>query len=168
MELKDVKNGLNNAWESVADGWRRLRESATGALTHFKPEEKSALPAQRQADDGQYFPSVSWAMLAGNVFEDGKKVVVCLEIPGMDKDSLSIESSERELVVSVEKRFQRERSEGRYQTFQCAYGSFRRVVSLPAAVIAEQAKAEYRDGVLRIELPKHAQQVRKVIDVTIN
>jgi HSP20 family protein len=37
---------------------------------------------------------------------------------------------------------------------QCAYGSFRRVVPLPAAVRADQAKASYTDGVVRIDLPK--------------
>jgi HSP20 family protein len=37
---------------------------------------------------------------------------------------------------------------------QCAYGSFRREVALPAAVLADKAAATYRDGVLRIELPK--------------
>jgi HSP20 family protein len=37
---------------------------------------------------------------------------------------------------------------------QCAYGSFQRSVSLPAEVIADQARASYKNGVLRIELPK--------------
>jgi HSP20 family protein len=37
---------------------------------------------------------------------------------------------------------------------QCAYGNFRRVVVLPAAVLSDQAKATYKNGVLRLELPK--------------
>jgi HSP20 family protein len=57
-------------------------------------------------------------------------------------------------VVSGEKRFEREDSAGRYRVLQCAYGSFRRVVALPAPVLADKAKASYKNGVLRVELPK--------------
>ena len=53
-----------------------------------------------------------------------------------------------------EKRSDREVKNGRYSVVQCAYGSFCRNVALPVAVKADQAKASYRDGVLRIELPK--------------
>jgi HSP20 family protein len=60
------------------------------------------------------------------------------------------------LVVRGEKRFEREESEGRWRVLQCAYGSFRRVVPLPAPVLADRAKASYRNGVLKIELPKAA------------
>jgi HSP20 family protein len=55
------------------------------------------------------------------------------------------------LVVSGEKRFERERTKGRYRMFQCVYGSFR-VVPLP--VLADASKASYNAGVLKIELTK--------------
>ncbi len=58
------------------------------------------------------------------------------------------------LVVSGEKRFQRESIAGRWRVMQCTYGSFRRAVPLPAAVKAGEARAAYHNGVLRVELPK--------------
>ncbi len=76
------------------------------------------------------------------------------EIPGLDKDDFKIEVVDDALVVSGEKRFERDSSDGRWRTIQCAYGAFRRVVPLPAPVRADQAKASYRNGVLRVELPK--------------
>lgn len=167
MKLDELKNGLSSAWGAVADGWRHLKESATGALTHFKPEDVSQLPLATDVDDKFYFPSAGWGMLAGNVFEDDKKVVVRIEIPGMDKDRLNLEVSNGVLTVSGEKRFERERSEGRYRTFQCAYGSFQRNIPLPTAVITDKAKATYRDGVLRVEMPKQTLEKPRCIDVEI-
>ena len=58
------------------------------------------------------------------------------------------------LTVWGEKQFDREASLGRYSVVQCAYGSFRRDVALPVSVKPDKTKATYRDGVLRIELPK--------------
>jgi len=56
--------------------------------------------------------------------------------------------------VRGEKRFERELTEGRWRVLQCAYGSFHRTVPLPAAVRGDAARASYRNGVLKVELPK--------------
>jgi HSP20 family protein len=93
-------------------------------------------------------------MLGGDVFEDDQKLVVRLEVPGLEKSDLDVEISADALIVSGEKRFEEEKTEGRWRVMQCAYGSFRRVVPLPAAVKADAARATYKNGVLRVELPK--------------
>lgn len=156
MKLDEIKQGFSSLWDSVAEGWHRLRESAASALTGFKPAADAGLPAKGEVDDAFYLPTQGWSMLGGDVFEDEKRVVVRLEIPGMDKKDLDIEVQGDVLVVRGEKRFERETSEGRYRVLQCAYGSFRRVVTLPAPVRTDKAEAAYRNGVLRIELPKIA------------
>jgi HSP20 family protein len=154
MKLESVKEGLGAFWDSMAEGWRHLRQSAASALTRFKPGEQSNLPARSEVDDELYLPMRGWSMLGGDVFEDDKRLVVRLEVPGMDKQDIGIELVGDALVVSGEKRFRREDTQGRWRVLQCAYGSFRRVVPLPAAVRADQAKASYTDGVVRIDLPK--------------
>jgi HSP20 family protein len=95
-------------------------------------------------------------MLGGDVFEDDQRVVVRVELPGMDKDDIDISVQDDALVVRGEKRFEREQGAGRYRVLQCAYGSFRRTFALHAPVDADRAQASYRNGVLRIELPKAA------------
>ena len=108
-------------------------------------------------------------MLAGDVYEDEKKVVVRIEIPGMDKKRLDLQVvGDGRLVVSGEKQFERESGDGRYRTFECAYGSFRRSVNLPVPVVAEKVKATYRDGVLRVELPKRSPAKAKRIEVRVH
>jgi HSP20 family protein len=154
MKLDDLKQGLSSFWDSVAEGWQHLRQSASTALTAFKPGEKTNLPAHADVDDMFYLPSYGWAMLGGDVFEDEKRVVVRLEIPGLQKDDFDIEVQGDELIVRGDKRFERESSDGRYRMLQCAYGSFRRTFPLPAEVLIDKADATYRNGVLRIELPK--------------
>jgi HSP20 family protein len=149
-----LRQGFNSLWDSVADGWQRMRGFAAGALTRFKTGERSDVPAQGEVDDDFYLPTHGWSMLGGDVFEDDRRLVVRLEIPGMSKDQFDVEVVDDTLVVRGEKRFERESTEGRYRTLQCAYGSFRRVVPLPAPVLPDHSKASYRDGVLKIELAK--------------
>ncbi len=153
MKLGNLKE-IGHLWDSMTEGWRHLWESARGALTRFRPGEKTNLPKPEEVEDESFLPALGWGMLGGEVFEDDERIVVRLEIPGMDKSDLDIQVQDDALIVSGEKRFEREATEGRWHTLQCAYGSFRRVVPLPAAVKSEQARASYRNGVLRIELPK--------------
>ncbi|WP_263769186.1 Hsp20/alpha crystallin family protein [Propionivibrio soli] len=168
MKLDDLKQGINSAWDSVTDGLQRIKESAAGSLTRFRPGEKDTLPANAEVDDDAYLPSASWAMLAGDVFEDDTKVVVRLEVPGMEKEQFDIQVQDNSLLVSGEKRFEREQTEGRYRTFECAYGSFQRSIRLPAPVKSEEAKANYRNGILRIELPKEKQEKPKARTIKID
>ncbi|MEJ5210747.1 MAG: Hsp20/alpha crystallin family protein [Burkholderiales bacterium] len=145
---------VGSLWDSVTEGWRHLWESARGALTRFRPGDKTNLPQAEEVEDESFLPSLGWAMLGGEVFEDDTRVVVRLEVPGMDKADLDIQVEGDSLVVSGEKRFERESTQGRWHTLQCAYGSFRRVIPLPVPVKSEEARASYRNGVLRVELPK--------------
>jgi HSP20 family protein len=168
MKLDELKQGFASFWDSAAEGWQRLRQSAAGALTSFRPGDGASVPAKSEVDDNFYLPSYGWSMLGGDVFEDDKRLVVRLEVPGMDKENFNIEVLDDVLVVRGEKRFEREDSEGRYRLLQCAYGSFRREVSLPVPVLADQARASYRNGVLRIELPKAAQKKAKTLNITID
>lgn len=169
MKLQEFKHGVDTVWSSIAEGWRRLRESASGGLTRFNLDNKSNnLPTAADVDGDAYFPLDSWSMLVGNVYEDASKVVVRLEIPGMKKSDFTIDVVDDRLIVAGEKRFEREHGDGRYRSFQCAYGSFRRIVALPAPVDVARAKASYVDGILKIDLPKSGESRRKTIDLKID
>jgi HSP20 family protein len=80
------------------------------------------------------------------------RAVVTAELPGIDADRLSLEIQGRELAISGHRRSGE--SEGRvYQQVEIEHGPFRRVVQLGTEVVAEEAKAVYEDGLLRVELP---------------
>jgi len=168
MKLDDLRQGVGTWWDTVADGWERLRRSTADTLTRFRPGEKTALPAAADIDDRDYIAGSAWALLGGDVFEDERRVVVRLEAPGLEKSDFDLQVMGDTLVVRGEKRFERESSQGRWRVVQCAYGSFQRAIALPAAVKGEEARATYRNGVLRVELPKQREQRPLVRSIAVH
>ncbi len=84
--------------------------------------------------------------------DDVPKAIVKAEVPGVRMEEISLEISGRELVISGERPVQE--TEGRvYQQLEIEAGTFRRLVELNADVVADQARATFEDGVLRVELP---------------
>ena len=135
MNFDDIRHGLETLKDSFADGWDRLRRSAAGALTRFRPGETTQLPAREEIDDVLYLSGQRWAMLGGDVFEDDNRLVVRIEAPGMEKDDFDVQVSGDHLVIRGEKRFERS-------------------VALPVMVKNDEARATYKNGVLKVELPK--------------
>ena len=168
MKLDSLKESVGSLLDNLAEGWRHLTQSAAGALTRFRAGEKTNLPEQESVDDVFYLPPRGWAMLGGDVFEDDRRLVVRLEVPGMEKQDMEIEVRDDALVVSGEKRFERDSTEGRWRVMQCAYGSFHRVVPLPVRVLADQARASYKNGILRVELPKATPGRPKPITIPVD
>jgi len=80
------------------------------------------------------------------------RAIVKVDLAGVRMETINLEISGRELVISGERPVQE--TEGRvYQRVEIEAGPFRRVVELNADVVADAARATYEDGVLRVELP---------------
>ena len=164
--LQQVREGLHEAWGSLVDGWQRLYRRASGAITRFTPGNKA-----RKDEDGSgqeiSVRSAGWGVLAAEVFDDDDKIVVRLEAPGLEKSDFDLEVLDNYLVVRGEKLIERERTEGRYHVSECAYGRFERAIPLPDEVESSKAQARYKNGVLRIELPKSVSRRRRTITVGV-
>lgn len=148
---EQLKQGADQAWESLSEGWRELSARASGALTRFRTTSTSRANSAGEQD---WLSFSGWSLMAADVFDDADKVIVRIEAPGMRREDFDVELHGDLLTVRGEKQFEKQASAGRYSVVQCAYGSFRRDVALPTSVKPDHAKATYRDGVLRIELPK--------------
>ena len=163
---EQLKQGADQAWESLADGWRELSARASGALTRLwpvQPSESAPPPRSASAPDEGLPPPGGWAFMASDVLDDDDALWVRIEAPGMRREDFDIELHHDTLAVWGEKRFDRELAAGRLNVVQCAYGRFRREVRLPVPVKSDQATATYRDGVLRIRLPKaEGARVRRI------
>ena len=165
--LHQLREGLNQAWDAVTDGWQRLYRRAAGAITRFTPgnkAEKDTAGQDRQEIAGR---STGWGVLTAEVFDDDDTVVVRLEAPGMERDDFDLQVFENHLVVRGEKQIERERTEGRYHVTECAYGRFERAIPLPEGVETGKAHATYKKGVLRVNLPKAASSRRRTIKVDV-
>jgi len=89
-----------------------------------------------------------------DVKETEKEIQVCAELPGIESKDLDLELTDDELTIRGEKRTERESDEkGRYWS-ERSYGSFERTIPLPSEVDGDKAKSEFKNGVLRITLPK--------------
>ena len=83
------------------------------------------------------------------------KAIVKVDLAGVSLDSIGLEVVGRDLVISGERPIQE--TEGRvYQQVEIQAGPFRRVIELNADPVAEEARATYDDGILRVELPLRA------------
>ncbi len=95
--------------------------------------------------------------------DDPPRAIVHAELAGIHADDLGLEIKGRELTITGHRRAAE--PDGRvYQQLEIEHGPFRRTLPLGADVVAEQARATYRDGILRVELPlarsdKRARQV---------
>src|SRR5579863_3181630 len=89
---------------------------------------------------------------AVDVYEDDKKVVLKLEVPGIEEKDLDVRVENNTLTVKGERKFEKEEKEENFHRIERRYGSFYRAFTLPSTVDAEHINAAYNNGVLRIEL----------------
>ena len=156
-----LRRGLNNAWDTVVDGWQHLRDLASHAITRFTPDSREV----ETASDQIALSGSRWGLLTTEVQETDDDVEVRLEAPGMEIDDFDITISDHYLIVRGEKRVEEDRKQGGFHIMECAYGRFERAIPLPTSVQEDKARARYKRGVLRIELPKLESSKRRHIKV---
>ena len=160
---KNIGRELGRAWENLSEGWRELLSRSSDALTHFAHNKDEV----RQGQDGgalATFPR--WSLLAGEVEETAKEIVVRIETPGMEKEDCHITIEGNVLYLSGEKHFQREDIGSTYHVMERAYGSFQRAIPLPRNVDTDNAEASYKNGVLTVRLPKSDNVTAKAITLS--
>jgi HSP20 family protein len=117
------------------------------------------------------FPSLeSWEVVGApnvDVSETDDAVQVAAELPGMDAKDVELSFQGGSLVLKGEKTEEKESKEKDFHVRERRFGSFHRIIPLPAGVDINKAKAEYEKGVLRVTIPKtsEAKQQRRKIEI---
>jgi len=158
---KNIGRELGRTWENLSEGWRELLSRSSDALTHFTHGKDEARP-----ESGALATFPRWSLLAGEVEETGKEIVVRVEMPGMEKEDCRIAIEGNMLYLSGEKRFQRDDVGSTYHVMERAYGSFQRAIPLPRNVDTDKADASYKNGVLTIRMPKTASATARIIPLS--
>ena len=102
-----------------------------------------------------------------DIYEDAEKVVLKLEVPGIDQKDLDVRVENNTLTVKGERKFEKEEKEQNFHRIERRYGSFYRAFTLPTTVDTESISAHYNAGVLKLELKKKAEAQPKQIQVKV-
>jgi HSP20 family protein len=102
---------------------------------------------------------------AVDLYEKDEHFVIKAELPGVDKNNISIDLKDRMLTISGERSYDNEAKEENYYRRERSYGKFQRVFTLPAEVDSDKIRAEFKDGLLQVEVPKPEQQKPKQVTI---
>lgn len=105
---------------------------------------------------------------AFDVYEDKDNVYVRAELPGMRKEDIDLSLHNGSLSISGERKGEEQLKDAEVYRSERFFGRFQRTISLPTAVAADRIKAQYKDGILNVTLPKAEEAKPKHIDVSVS
>jgi HSP20 family protein len=137
-EFERMRREMDRLWDSFFEGGLRRR-----------PEEVR-----------EWFPALDLA-------ETKNEIVVKAEVPGLDPKDIDISLSEGILTIKGEKKQEKEEKEENYHLIERSYGSFTRSVHLPREVQSDKISAAYKNGVLKVTLPKSEEAKKKEVKIKV-
>jgi HSP20 family protein len=103
-----------------------------------------------------------------DIYENENNIVLKAELPGVDPKDVEVRVEDSTLYLKGERKFEKETKEENYHRVERSYGSFARSFSLPNSINADKVKAEYKDGLLTLTLPKREEAKPKTIKIDIS
>jgi HSP20 family protein len=137
---------------SIQDRMNRIFDEAFRGVGRTGTDEDYAL--------GSWAPAV-------DIFEHEGNIVLKAELPGVDSKDVDVRVENNVLTLRGERRFDNEVKRDNYHRIERAYGTFGRSFTLPNVVDVEKIKAEFKDGVLRMTLPKKDEAKPKQISISV-
>src|SRR5882672_11896056 len=108
---------------------------------------------------GAWAPSV-------DIYENKDQIVLEAELPGMKQEDFDLAIENNVITLRGERQFEKTDEADNYHRVERSYGSFTRSFTLPQTVSSEGATAEYRNGVLRVTLPKREETKSRRIEIS--
>ncbi|WP_390615146.1 Hsp20/alpha crystallin family protein [Maricurvus nonylphenolicus] len=149
MKTQEVWDFMRQEWNQavhgLADQWNHFRQRMNHALVHFKDKDAAAQEKHQ-----------TWGVVPVCMKERGDKLMINVEIPGVEQDQLSVTLDNHALMIRGEKQATEEwhSEDGRWHIMETAYGEFERRIPLPhRSVGAGDIEAKYKNGILTIEVP---------------
>ena len=104
---------------------------------------------------------------AAELTETKENIILKLEVPGMQPADLNIEATHKSISISGERKSEVTSEEAGKTRSEFRYGSFQRVIPLPAKIQNTKVSAEYKNGILHLTLPKAEEEKNKVVKVNL-
>jgi len=164
-ELSKEKKGSQTPERKQSRGDLWPAYSPFGMMRRFADDmdrmfEGFGVPSIRRwgwGTEGRFSPELE-------VLERDGKLIIRVDLPGLNKDDVNVDVSEHTLTIQGERKQEHESTEGGVYRSERSYGHFRREIPLPEGVNAETAKANFKNGTLEITLdaPEAAKNQRRI------
>lgn len=151
---------MSNLLPALRSSLDRLRDEIDTTFDRWMPRRRQQEGEAPVVPFGPGMPVI-------DMEEDENEIRVTAELPGLEKNDFQVELQGNRLIIRGEKRQAREQKNKNTYYSELAYGSFARSIALPTEVEPERVTALYKNGVLKITLPKSEQARAKSIDVQV-
>ncbi len=115
--------------------------------------------SEEEMASGGWSPSV-------DIYESEGEIVLEAELPGMKREDFELSIEDNVITISGERHFEKKEDGDNYHRVERSYGSFTRSFNLPRTVSAEGTSADFKNGILRVSLPKKEGSESRKIKVT--
>src|SRR2546421_11408868 len=143
------------------DPFREMEDLQNRFLTYF------GRTPTRLTDDPEENMTVTKLAPPVDIVEDDKEYLIKAELPEVKQEDVKVTVQNDVLTISGERMFEKEEKDRKYHRVERAYGSFARSFTLPEDADGEKVAAEFKNGVLKVHLPKSAKAKPKSIEVKI-
>jgi len=148
--------------------WKPFRELAPSREFERMRREMDRLwdsfferrPAKTE-EEREFLPALDLA-------ETENELVVKCEVPGLEPKDIDISLSDGMLTIKGEKKQEREEKEADYHLVERSYGAFTRSIQLPKEVQGDKINASYKNGILKVTLPKSEEAKKKEIKIKVD
>ena len=120
----------------------------------------------RRGNGREEITLADWTPLA-DITEDEKEYLIKTDLPEMKKEDVKITVENGVLTIAGERKFEKEEKKKKYHRIERGYGTFMRSFTLPDDADANKVKAEFKNGLLTVHLPKSEHAKPKQIEVNV-
>jgi HSP20 family protein len=144
--------------------WNPLQE-----LDEFSNRLSSLIgrPTNQKRDEDNWFTQAQWAPLV-DISEDDQEYLIKAELPGIEKDHVKVTMENGLLLIAGERTSENEEKNKKYHRVERSYGSFLRTFGLPDDADGTKIKADFKNGVLKVHVPKSENAKPKSIEIKVS
>ena len=143
------------------DPFKELNELENRLATMF-----GRAPVRKNGEKKEAMTVAEWAPLV-DISEDEKEYLIKAELPEVKKEDAKVTVQNGVLTISGERKSEKEEKNKKFHRVEWAYGSFERSFTLPEDADADKVAGEFKDGVLKVHVPKSEKARPKKIEVKV-
>jgi HSP20 family protein len=136
--------------------------------THNRLAKIFGLSQPRLGNSGQELMTIAEWAPSVDIIEDEKEWLVKADLPEVKKEDVKVTVENGVLTITGERRLEKEEKDRKYHRVERSYGSFFRSFTLPDAADSPKVSAEFKEGVLKVHLPKSEKAMPKAIEVKLS